>query len=121
MRTAVSRLRQSETAFQSAVLRLAKIRGWRVAHFRKVRTFDRQGRPRWSTPVAADGAGFPDLVLARRGRVVFAELKAEDGSLEPEQRTWIAALETAGAKSAGALEVVVWRPRDWATIEQVLA
>jgi hypothetical protein len=45
--------------------------GWRAAHFRPART-----AKGWRTPVAADGAGFPDLVLVRRTRIVAAELKS---------------------------------------------
>ena len=54
--------------------------------------------------------GFPDLVLAREGVVIFAELKAEKGRLRPDQEKWIAAL---GA-------CYVWRPSDWPAILQIL-
>ena len=63
----------SEAELQKAVIAAARAQGWRVAHFRPA-----QVRPgRYVTPVDADGAGFPDLVLCRGDRLVFAELKAQ--------------------------------------------
>jgi microcompartment protein CcmK/EutM len=120
VKTAVDRLKQPEAAFQAAVIDLARRSRWRVAHFRKVRTVDRQGRPRWRTPVAADGAGFPDLVLARSGRLIFAELKSETGSVDPEQRVWRERLEELQLAAEGAVLYRVWRPRDWPAIEEAL-
>ncbi|MCI0542945.1 MAG: hypothetical protein L0Z49_00695 [Actinobacteria bacterium] len=58
----------------------AMVRGWRVCHFRPATT-----RDGWRTAVQGH-PGFPDLVLARRGRVVFAELKA---ALSAEQLEWL--------------------------------
>lgn len=37
-------------------------------------------------------SGFPDLVLARDGRVMFFELKREDGKTTPGQDAWLSAL-----------------------------
>jgi hypothetical protein len=50
--------------------------------------------------------GFPDLVLVspERKRVIFAELKTEQGKVSEYQQEWIEALTQAGA------EVYVWRP-----------
>lgn len=59
----------TEAMFQIEIIELARILGWRVAHFRPAQT-----RHGWRTPVAADGKGFPDLVLVRE-RVIYAELK----------------------------------------------
>lgn len=72
----------TEAEFQQVVIDIAKLRGWRVAHFRPART-DRG----WRTPVQGD-AGFPDLVLARNGFVIFAELKSERGKLSQSQKDW---------------------------------
>jgi len=95
-----------EADLQRAVIDYAHMTGWRVAHFRAAQTGGR-----WTTPVSADGAGFPDLVMARRGRVVIAELKADKGRLRPEQTEWLAEL---GPDIAGdRLRVFVWRPSDW--------
>lgn len=65
----------SEKAWQSQVLDLARIFGWTVAHFRPAQT-----SKGWRTPVAADGAGFPDLLLVR-DRVLYVELKAAKGNV----------------------------------------
>ena len=92
----------TEAQFQSRVIRLAKSLGWRVAHFRAVKV-----RDRFMTPVAADGAGFPDLVLARDGLVIHRELKTDKGRQSPKQREWANAM---GANYS------VWRPRDWERI-----
>lgn len=100
---------QTEAQFQQAVIEYAHLHGWIVAHFRAART--QQG---WRTPVAADGKGFPDLVLVGHGRVMFAELKSERGWLTVDQAIWVSELEDNGA------EVHVWRPSDWPAIEQAL-
>lgn len=120
MRTAVDRAGQSESAFQAAVLDLALRTRWRVAHFRKVRTVDKRGRPRWRTPVAAHGAGWPDLVLVRDGVMILAELKAQDGSVDPEQRLWRDRLEEVELEAGGAVLYRVWRPSSWPEIEELL-
>lgn len=95
-----------EKDWQRDVISLARTLGWRVAHFRAVKT-----PTGYRTPVQGDGAGFPDLCLVR-DRIVFAELKNERGRVSPEQQQWIAALEQAG------VEAYVWRPGD---LDQVLA
>jgi hypothetical protein len=99
----------SEKAWQATVLDAARRMGWRVAHFRTARTMSGG----WSTPVHADGAGFPDLCLVRE-RVIFAELKAENGRLSQAQADWLGALGSAGA------DVHVWRPSDWDIVEATL-
>lgn len=103
----------SESAFQEAVIALSRMHGWRVAHFRPVQAYRKDGTARWLTPVQADGAGFPDLCMARNGQVVFAELKRVGGRVTPEQRVWLDAL-------SGAVGAYVWTPDDWDEIEAVL-
>lgn len=93
-----------ESDLQRLILDAARLYSWRVAHFRPARTA--QG---WRTPVSADAAGFPDLVLVhpRRGIVAFVELKAQRGAVRPEQKAW--------AEALGAVEGVeyrLWRPAD---------
>jgi len=100
----------SEKDFQAQVIALAQLCGWRVAHFRPARTKNGE----WRTPVAADGAGFFDLVLMRE-RVIFAELKTNTGTLTRDQHAWREAATMAGAIT------VVWRPRDWNDIEKLLS
>lgn len=101
----------TERELQDAVIEMARLFGWRVAHFRVALT--KRG---WRTPVAADGAGFPDLVLVR-DRVIYAELKGDGGRIRPDQQEWRDALLEAGE------EVYLWRPDDWTTgrIDAVLA
>ena len=50
------------------------------------------------------GRGFPDLVIAGPGGVVFAECKCADDTMSREQRLWSAMLLGAGATW------VVWEP-----------
>lgn len=78
---------------------LARTLGYRVAHFRPARTKGKDGRDQWRTPVAADGKGFPDLVLVGRGRVIYAELKSSTGKVRPEQQVWLDALTAAGQEA----------------------
>jgi VRR-NUC domain-containing protein len=52
-------------------------------------------------------AGFPDEVLVRGDRLVFAELKSEKGKLSDEQERWLEAL-----RGVPGVEVYVWRPAD---------
>lgn len=97
-RAAIAR-QLSERAFQAMVCELAGHLGYLVYH-----THDsRRSQP-----------GFPDTVMVRRQRVIYAELKSMRGRLRPEQRVWIDALRAAGQ------DVYLWRPNQWAEIEQVL-
>jgi hypothetical protein len=98
----------SENNFQKQVIQMAHIRGWKVAHFRPARVIVK-GKETWRTPVSADGEGFPDLVLARRGTVLFRELKSDAGVISKEQQAWL--IECGGR---------VWRPDMWPTIEREL-
>jgi len=100
----------TEADFLAQVIDLARLLGYRVAHFRPA--FTARG---WRTPVQGDGAGFPDLVLVGRGRVIVAELKRELGSVTPDQSSWLAAFAAAG------VEAHVWRPRDLEAIAACLS
>lgn len=99
-----------ENQFQQAVIECAHLLGWQVAHFRPART-----KHGWRTAVGADGKGFPDLVMVRRERIVFAELKTKRGVLSDDQRRWQELLERAAP-----VEMFVWRPADWDQIQTVL-
>lgn len=92
----------TESELQDAVIELAHLFGWSVAHFRAARTAHG-----WRTPVAADGAGWPDLVLVRE-RIAFAELKSARGTMSTAQIAWLERLTKAGA------ETHVWTPTEWA-------
>jgi hypothetical protein len=89
----------SERRFQGQVVRLARLFGWSTYH-----TWD----SRRSDP------GFPDLVMVRRPRIVWAELKSERGRLTADQKAWIEELRACGQS------VYVWRPSSWREIEGVL-
>ena len=100
----------SEAELQASVIELAHVRGWMVAHFRANVLIQRKdGNTYRATPVQADGAGFPDLVLCRRDRVLFVELKAQRGVLSPAQARWLANLALALPDGS----VFVWKPADW--------
>lgn len=98
----------TEADLQNRIVTEARLRGWKVAHFRPGRT-----RDGWRTTVAYDGAGWPDLVLVR-DRLIVAELKSEKGRVTPEQRRWLSAIENAHVPA------YVWRPSDWERIKAVL-
>lgn len=91
--------RISEKQFQAQVIAYAKLRGYRIYH---------NPDSRRST------AGFPDLVLVRRPRVVFAELKTDTGRVRPEQTAWLDELRACG------MTAVIWRPEDWPDVERTL-
>lgn len=103
----------SEAEFQEQVIQFAKLHGWRVAHFRKVRVQRANGSVYWETPVAADGKGFLDLELVK-DRLVKAELKVGHNKMTIEQEGWINAYWNAG------IEAYVWFPKDWTQIEHIL-
>ena len=91
----------TENQLQDSVRELAKVFGWLHYH-----THNSKG----SEP------GFPDSVMVRGKRIVFAELKSEDGTVTDAQDEWLMALRTAG------IETHVWRPGHWKSgqIEKLL-
>ena len=91
----------SEKRLQGAIQQAARLTGWMYYHTHRS---DR------SPP------GFPDCVLVRGNRLIFAELKSAKGRLTPPQKGWLEALKATGA------EVYVWRPSDWldGTVDGVL-
>ena len=114
----------TEADFQRTVIEAAQMHRWRVAHFRPAKT-----EKGWRTAVAADGAGFPDLVLVR-DRVLFVELKTDTGKLRPDQDAWGAAIRNAAAEVAYSYDLRIgdlhpfsyhlWRPKDWPVISVIL-
>ena len=129
------RLAWSEATFQREVIKLARAHGWLVHAQRPART--KRG---WATAIQGD-PGFPDLVLVRQRRIIFAELKTETGRLPGDQRAWLGALEacqriirdldstetSATGKGIGVVtklrlpEVYQCRPGDWDEIVRLLA
>lgn len=112
--TVAPRSRVAEAEFQRQVIGLARMLGWRVAHFRTVRVLRGNGSVHYATPVQADGAGFPDLIMVRGERLLAVELKAKRGVVSDEQRAWLDAFGSVHA------EVYVWRPGDWDALTEVL-
>ncbi len=102
-----------EEDFKAEVIVYARIHGWKVAHFRPARVLV-NGELTWRTAVEADGKGFPDLVLARPGRLVIAELKSERGVVRHDQEEWLDLFRLTPA------ETFVWRPSDWEAVQKVL-
>ena len=85
----------TETEFQNAVIEAACRFGYLCYH-----THD----SRRSAP------GFPDLVLAKHGAVLIAELKTDTAVVDDaNQIKWL--LATNG---------VIWRPKHWKVIEESL-
>lgn len=84
----------TEAEFQQTIIEAARLLGWKVYH-----THD----SRRSEP------GFPDLVLVK-DRVMFREVKTDEGTVSPAQRDWLSLLSLAGEDAS------VWRPMYWDTI-----
>jgi|SRR5215471_14963342 len=59
--------------------------------------------------------GFPDLVLVRPPRLIFAEIKTEDDDVTEAQDLWLTDL----AKCPGT-ETYLWRPADLDRIGEIL-
>ena len=83
----------TEADFQGLVLGVAETFGWEVFH---------DGDSRRSN------AGFPDLVLVKDGRIIFAELKREKGAYPSKaQMKWQSVL---GKAAGDNVMVALWRP-----------
>ena len=102
-----------ESEYQAQIIELAQFRGWLVAHFRTSRTQRADGTVFYQTAIAANGAGFPDLVLVR-DRVIYAEIKTDRGRLSDEQKVWRDVLLAAGQ------EWYCWSPKDFDNVVEVL-
>ena len=96
----ISTISVTERDFTRTVLALARVKGWMIYHtFMSIH----------SAP------GFPDLVLVRPPRVVFAELKTDKGKVSDAQTEWLDSL-----KDCPGVECRVWRPEDWHNIMATL-
>lgn len=90
----------TEKELQSQVYHLAKLGHWDYYH-----THNSLYSP----------AGFPDCVMVRGDRLIFAELKRENGKPSIEQTHWLQILATIPS-----IEVYLWKPQDWDEIVKVL-
>lgn len=102
-----------EKDFLRTILDCARLHGWTSAHFGSTVKLVRRGGA--AIPIPDKGAaGFPDLVLVRPPRILFAEVKVRQ-PLSAEQAEWMRLLLACGC------EAYVWRPSDWPEIEGRLA
>jgi hypothetical protein len=104
----------TERAFQSQVLAYARLMGWQAFHDNATNAPRRCSGCGQTRSLPRNAAGLPDLILVRRPRVVWAELKAERGKISPPQAAWIAELRACNQ------EVYIWRPSSWQEIEECL-
>lgn len=72
----------TEAQLRAEVVKLAHEHRWLVFSL----PISKQSRP------VKDASGYPDLTLAREGRVLWIENKAEKGVLSHEQMQWLIAL-----------------------------
>lgn len=104
----------SERRFQGQVVRLAEMLGWRVWHDNATNAPRACVVCRAPQAVVRNAAGLPDLILIRRPRVVWVELKSQRGKLTDDQWRYLEELK------ASRQEAYCWRPSDWRTIERIL-
>lgn len=106
----------TEEQFSGQVEDLLKLYGWRWCHFRPAIT-----EKGWRTALSGD-KGLPDIIAVRPPRLIFAELKSEDGRLSPEQKEWLKDLDICRQATPfhKAHEVYLWRPSDYDEIEEIL-
>jgi hypothetical protein len=104
----------TEDELLSAITEAATFLGWRWMHVRRSDLAIIQGH-----------VGFPDVVLAKSGRILFLELKRQDGQTTPAQDEWIAALtgsqDRALTGADGYVDALVVRPDQLDAILQELA
>ena len=97
-----SMLKPSETQFRGAVIELAEWCGWRAYGIR-----------RSDGVLLSDTAvGFPDLVIAKAGRLLIPELKRDRDTRTPEQLAWADCLPVENYR--------LWRPTDMDAIQELL-
>ncbi len=77
----------TESELQGHIIKMAQAQGWYVKPAQ-------QGSQEPSRRKIRNGtaAGFPDLVLARDGELLFLELKAQNGVQDQAQVDWMIAL-----------------------------
>lgn len=103
-----SQVTMTEQQFTNSLLEWAKVYGWRRFHVRN-------SGARGLSQVQGD-KGFPDLVLVRPPRLIFAELKVGRNKVADAQSEWLTALN-----DASLAEVYYWTPAQWTEILRVLS
>ena len=81
-----------EAGLQAQIIEMAHELGWLHYH-----TYDSR----------KSAEGFPDLVLVKGKRIIFAELKRQKTKATLNQEKWLEAL-----KATEKVEVFLWRPSD---------
>ncbi len=105
-----------ESELQAHVNKALHQFGWRFTHFRTAIT----SKGAYVTALAGD-KGFPDVIAIRGSRLLFAELKREQGKLEPEQEVWADAIRGCMVDVIVDLHTLrrdgpeyhLWRPSNW--------
>lgn len=107
--------RRPEGELQDQIIAHLQDLGYKVAHFRPARVM-RDGVEVYETPVAADGAGWPDIVaLNGRGSCVVIEVKSDVGTVRDEQGAWLQAWATVPGAA-----VLIVRPSSWEDVKKWL-
>jgi hypothetical protein len=98
-----------ESSFAVQVEHLLDLFGWRWCHYQPA---IRQSGT-WATPLKGS-RGLPDYTATRDGRLVFAEIKGDNGRLSRDQKDWLDLLINTAA------EVYVWYPHDLERVKELL-
>lgn len=106
---------QTERSWQQAVLRIARLFGWRWWH--DVATNAPRACRHCKKPLKLprNDPGWPDLFLVRGDTLIVAELKRDREYPTASQREWLDAL-----RRVRRVVVVVWKPRDAQKVAEVL-
>jgi hypothetical protein len=99
----------TESEWQQQVLAAALRLGWQTMHI------GRTGKHQAVGAKGTLGIGWPDVTLVKGGRIIFAELKAQDGVLTPNQNGVFQHLSKTSA------ECYIWRPSDFGLVLDTLA
>jgi hypothetical protein len=96
----MSAIAVTERQFQSQVIQLARLFGWRTQyHWREIHS----------------PAGWPDLTLVQGEVAWFSELKRDTGIVTPAQQEWLDALAAVREVHTG-----IWRPSQFEQIAELL-
>jgi hypothetical protein len=105
----------TESEFQRQVVQLAENNGWDWMHIGRV------GKHAANGAKGTLGTGWPDLVLVRGHRLIFAELKAESAPLPSTEQRKVLQVLWGLMEGIPEIGVYVWRPSDLPLILEVLA
>jgi hypothetical protein len=95
----------SEDEFTDQVIELFQLYGWKVVHFDRAR----KKNGGWRTPIRGD-PGSPDILAAKNGRVIHAELKVGKNKPTVFQKSWLRNLGQ---------NAYLWYPENWNEIVQI--